>query len=260
MSICLTAPDGIRNVVKRGMTIVPTGDVAVQETQGEKVKPARRRYTSPAMRERRTRIVDTAHRILGEGGVAALTIRRLSDEAGVAQRTIYRLFGDKDGVISATVVDRMKEVREHIARRGQTYTLPVVFSELDWMVSEMERDTLYARVVVGFVFETEQRQLEVRELTSVAYSRFMGWYELQREAGHVRDELDVERVARDHVMHEFLVYRRWVLGQSSSEECKLELHACFLRSAMLMLREEHREDYLAKLAGIQKKLNRIASV
>lgn len=237
---------------------MPPSDVAVQENRAEKIGPARRRYTSPAMRERRKRIVDTAHRLLGEGGVAALTIRRLSDEADVAQRTIYRLFGDKDGVISATVVDRMKEVREHIARRGQTYTLPVVFDELDWMVSEMERDTLYARVVVGFVFGTEQRQLDVRELTSVAYSRFMNWYEVQREAGVVRDELDVERVARDHVMHEFLVYRRWVLGQSTSEQCKLELHACFLRSAMLMLRGPQREEYLSQLAGIQRKLNAIA--
>lgn len=237
---------------------MPRSDVAVQENRAKKSGQKRRRYMSAAMEERRKRIVDTAHQILGEGGVASLTIRRLSEEAGVAQRTIYRLFGDKDGVVSATVVDRMKEVREHIARRGQVYTLPVVFAELDWMVSEMERDTLYARVVVGFVFETVPRQLEVRELTSVAYSRFMGWHDVQREAGATRGELDVERVARDHVMHEFLVYRRWVLGLSTSEECRMELHACFLRNAMLLLRHEEREKYLAMLSDIQNRLRALA--
>ena len=61
----------------------------MQDVIAKKAPLIRRRYTSPAMTERRARIVDTAHRILGEGGVAALTIRRLSEEAGVAQRTLY---------------------------------------------------------------------------------------------------------------------------------------------------------------------------
>ena len=62
--------------------------------------------------------METAHAILGEGGVEALTIRRLAREADVAHRTIYRLFGDKDGVILATVSDRMGEVRAHLAAIG----------------------------------------------------------------------------------------------------------------------------------------------
>lgn len=210
------------------------------------------------MRERRARIVDTAHRLLGEGGVAALTIRRLAIEAGVAQRTIYRLFGDKDGVISATVVDRMVEVREHIARRAMTYTLANVFAELDWMVSELDRDSLYARVVIDFVFAPEPRPVEVRELTSVAYNRFMRWLSHERARGHVRDDLDEERVAETHVMHEFLVYRRWSLRQCSSEQCRMELHACFLQSAALLVVDPARESYLARLAALQRRIARIS--
>jgi AcrR family transcriptional regulator len=209
------------------------------------------------MAERRARIVDCAHRILGEGGVAALTIRRLSDEAGVAQRTLYRLFGDKDGVISATVVDRMVEVREHIARRNHTYTLPVVFRELDWMVSELGRDSLYARVVIDFVFAPEIRELEVRELTSVARNRFDGWLDHQRAKGGVRDDLDAKALVETHVMHEFLVYRRWSIGQCGSDQCRLELHACFLRSASVFQTGELRETYLAKLAAVQKRIRKM---
>jgi AcrR family transcriptional regulator len=229
----------------------------MQDVIAKKPPVIRRRYTSPAMTERRARIVDTAHRILGEGGVAALTIRRLSEDAGVAQRTLYRLFGDKDGVISATVVDRMVEVREHIARRGATYTLEVVFRELDWMVSELERDSLYARVVIDFVFAPEPRELEVRELTSVAHTRFSGWLDLQRAKGHVRDDLDLPTLVDTHVMHEFVVYRRWALGQCAGDQCRAELHACFLQSAALLLTGDIRETYMRKLAAIQKKITRL---
>lgn len=233
------------------------GDAAVQETREPKPAAIRRRYTSPAMVERRARIVETAHRILGEGGVAALTIRRLSIEAGVAQRTLYRLFGDKDGVIRASVVDRMIEVRDHIARRGHTYTLDVVFAELDWMVSELERDSLYARVVIDFVFSPELRELEVGELTSVARARFLAWLALQRAKGAVRDDLDAETIAEIHVMHEFLVYRRWSLGQCGPDQCRLELHACFLQSAALLLHDAPREACVRKLAQIQKRIARM---
>jgi AcrR family transcriptional regulator len=232
----------------------------MQETSAKKVPAIRRRYTSPAMTERRARIVDTAHRILGEGGVAALTIRRLSEDAGVAQRTLYRLFGDKDGVISATVVDRMIEVREHIASRGATYTLEVVFRELDWMVNELERDSLYARVVIDFVFAPEPRELEVRELTSVARARFSGWLALQQAKGHVRDDLDLPTLVDSHVMHEFIVYRRWSLGQCAGDICRAELHACFLQSAALLLTGDIREKYMRKLATIQKKIGRLRRV
>ncbi len=228
-------------------------DSAVQE-DATKNKPARRRYTSPAMAERRARIVQTAHRLLGEGGVAALTIRRLSEEAGVAQRTVYRLFGDKDGVVSATVIDRMVEVRDHIARRAVTYTLDAVFSELDWMVSELERDSLYARVVIDFVFAPDPRELEVRELTSVARARFTAWLALQRDAKLVRDDLDPDYMVEMHVMHEFLVYRRWSLGQCDAALCRLELHACFLQTAALVLTGAAREAHVVQLAALQRQI------
>ena len=233
-----------------------TSLAALQDRSEPPSPPIRRRYTSQAMRERRARIVDTAHRVLGEGGVAALTIRRLSEEAGVAQRTLYRLFGDKDGVISATVVDRMIEVREHIARRAVIYTLDAVFAELDWMVSELERDSLYARVVIDFVFAPEPRELEVAELTSVARNRFRSWLDRLRARGQVREELDLDGIVDSHVMHEFLVYRRWSLGQCAGDICRAELHACFLQSAVLVLTGETRESYMRKLGRVQKKIAR----
>ncbi|KQM21075.1 TetR family transcriptional regulator [Novosphingobium sp. Leaf2] len=226
----------------------------MQDAREEKMPAIRRKYTSPAMTERRERIVATAHRILGEGGVAALTIRRLSEDAGVAQRTLYRLFGDKDGVISATVIDRMVEVRENIARRAAKYTLQVVFAELDWMVSELERDSLYAGVVIDFVFSREPRDLEVRELTSVARARFSGWLELEKAQGHVRVDLDLTTITDSHVMHEFLVYRRWSLGRCAGDQCRAELHACFLQTAALVLTGDVREAHVRKLAVIQQAL------
>lgn len=227
----------------------------IGKTDEEGDREERRTYTSPAILARRKRIVEKAHEILGEGGVDALTIRRLAAESDVAPRTIYRLFGDKDGVILATVSDRMAEVRAQIAANTSEYTLERVFHELDWMISEMERDTEYGRVVVGFVFWMEPRRREVRELLSVAYSRFRNWLEREIEKGNVRHDLDRERIANVHVMHEYLVYRRWTLGVVGSHQARLELRACFLQTASVLLVGKAYEDCMKHLAELHAKLD-----
>lgn len=214
---------------------------------------ARRPYSSPAMTERRRRVVDRAHAILGEGGVTLLTIERLSREADVAPRTLYRLFGDKEGVILATVTDRLREVREHIARRAADYTLEAVFQELDWMVSEMRRDREYACVVIGFFFAVEPRAVAIRELRTVAYNRFRNWLDREIVAGHCNDALDLEQIAQDHVATEYIIYLRWAVNDDDAR-CRLELRSNFLKNAVLTLQEPTRGAYLKLLAEHQRAL------
>jgi AcrR family transcriptional regulator len=214
----------------------------------------RRKYTSPVMIERRQRVVDCAHRILGEGNIPALTIERLCREAEVAPRTIYRLFGNKEGVVQATVQDRLSEVREYLAQRRAEYTLDVVFAELDWMVSEMERDDEYARVVIGFYFSMEPREAAIQELRSVAYNRFRNWLDREILAGNAERRLDLERIAQEFVSKEFLVYQRWAVGKVDAAQCRLELHSNFLKTAVLVLTGAAREACIEALAAKQREL------
>ncbi|WP_439533977.1 TetR/AcrR family transcriptional regulator [Polymorphobacter sp.] len=214
----------------------------------------RRKYTSPAMTERRQRVVDCAHRILGEGGVPSLTIERLSREAEVAPRTIYRMFGDKEGVIFATVSDRLQEVRAHVAQRRSDYSIDVVFAELDWMVSEMRRDAEYARVVIGFYFSMEPRDNAIKELRSVAYNRFRNWLDREIVAGQTEQRFDLERIAQEFVSKEFLVYHRWALGKLDDDQCRIELHSNFLKTAVLVLTGAARETCVEMLAAKQREL------
>jgi AcrR family transcriptional regulator len=49
----------------------------------------------------RTKVVETAARLLQESGPGAVTTRGVAEAAGVQAPTIYRLFGDKDGLLDA---------------------------------------------------------------------------------------------------------------------------------------------------------------
>ena len=56
-------------------------------------------------RQERTRrdVLDAAGRLIADGGLEGLTMRKLAEAAGVAVATLYNQFGDRDGVIVAFV-------------------------------------------------------------------------------------------------------------------------------------------------------------
>ncbi|WP_431015368.1 TetR/AcrR family transcriptional regulator [Bradyrhizobium pachyrhizi] len=49
----------------------------------------------------RARVLDAAVKLIGEGGVAALTTRAVASVASVQAPTLYRLFGEKRGLLNA---------------------------------------------------------------------------------------------------------------------------------------------------------------
>ena len=55
----------------------------------------------------RARILDAAARLVGEGGVAALTTRAVAAAAGVQAPALYRQFGDKRGLLEALADHRL---------------------------------------------------------------------------------------------------------------------------------------------------------
>src|SRR4051812_14903425 len=62
----------------------------------------------------RERIIAAGSRILAEGGREALTTRAVSAAAKVQAPTIYRLFGDKDGLLTAVAEDG---IAKYVARK-----------------------------------------------------------------------------------------------------------------------------------------------
>jgi AcrR family transcriptional regulator len=48
-----------------------------------------------------TALLDTAERIVTQGGLPALSVRRVASEVGTTTRAVYSLFGSKDGLVIA---------------------------------------------------------------------------------------------------------------------------------------------------------------
>jgi len=76
----------------------PHGDLAAEETPGEKAPSAR-----ADARRNRVRLLDAARTVFREQG-AAFQIEELADRAGIGVGTVYRNFANKDDLIEAIVL------------------------------------------------------------------------------------------------------------------------------------------------------------
>jgi AcrR family transcriptional regulator len=53
-------------------------------------------------------LLEAARRLLAEKGTTEVTVRELASAAGVSRRVLYEHFGDRDGLLVASVVDLMQ--------------------------------------------------------------------------------------------------------------------------------------------------------
>jgi len=59
---------------------------------------------------RRQRILDAARRLITAGGMAALSMRKLASEAGLSVTTLYNLFGVREEILQALVLDAIDQM------------------------------------------------------------------------------------------------------------------------------------------------------
>src|SRR5215212_2981803 len=77
----------------------PMGPVA---RSGHRV--GERRHTMAAQSsDRRARILAATLRVVGHGGVASITTRKIAEEAGVNLSAVHRYFRDKDALLLAAL-------------------------------------------------------------------------------------------------------------------------------------------------------------
>jgi AcrR family transcriptional regulator len=71
-------------------------------------------YRERQKREIRAKLIDVAHRLVGEEGFEGLTMRRLAALAGCAPMSVYSYFPDKDAILAALAEDALAALAHSI--------------------------------------------------------------------------------------------------------------------------------------------------
>ncbi|HWD85474.1 MAG TPA: TetR family transcriptional regulator C-terminal domain-containing protein [Solirubrobacteraceae bacterium] len=115
------------------------------------------RRTDRKASDRRRAILDAAIRVIARSGVRGLRVEQVADEAQVAVSLLYYYFGNRNGLVQATL-DHANERAQAVVRNGDSGRRIVeltLLAELD----SGSRDTsaVWAEVLASAVFEPELR-------------------------------------------------------------------------------------------------------
>ena len=137
---------------------------------------------------RRGAILDAARRAFARHGYEGATVRVLEAETGLSRGAIFHHFRDKEALFLALAEEDAARTAERVAQAGLVQVMrDLRGTDTGWLGVQLEvRRRL--RTDPAFAARWEQRQGEVRAATVERLRR-------QRDAGLVRDDVDVELLA-----------------------------------------------------------------
>jgi TetR/AcrR family transcriptional regulator, fatty acid metabolism regulator protein len=149
--------------------------------------------------KRQSEIIQAAIKLIGEGGIQALTIKNLSSEIGVAESALYRHFKSKTEVLS-TLLDFLKHIiitnYQHVSD-----TDAKAFDKIKAMVSGQLKlfaeNPPYAIVILSDGLYKNEKELhdKVISIMQKGRSTFIDIIEDGQKSGEIRSDISSDQIA-----------------------------------------------------------------
>ena len=152
-----------------------------------------------SLSKRQTEIIDAAIKLIGEGGIQALTIKNLSSEIGVAEAAIYRHFQSKTEVLS-TLLDYMGHImgsnhERIVAMQGSA--IEKLKKMITGQMKLFAENPPYAMVILSDGLYKNEKNLhdKIFQIMQKAKSTFINIIEEGQKAGEIRNDVTSDQIA-----------------------------------------------------------------
>ncbi len=98
---------------------------------------------------RRAQILAAARELIGEGGMSALTMRKLGERAKVSVRTIYNLMGSQSDILRAVIAKPMSEMLEAVSAVPQNAPIEKLDAIVSVSIGQFVRQPKVLRAAVA---------------------------------------------------------------------------------------------------------------
>lgn len=181
--------------------------------------------------QRKQRILETAHRLIGDRGYEGVTMRELADESLVSVPTLYNLFGGKNELLSAAVEAYFTNLIGGAERESGEKGLARILALCRTLSVQIPRNAEYSRSLMAFFGGTSEssqlRELVARELTNEIVQSLEEMKSARQLAAYVDTVALGERLASLLIMTCF----EWATGHVS--DASLGSAVLFSASALL---------------------------
>jgi AcrR family transcriptional regulator len=148
---------------------------------------------------RQSEIINAAIKLIGEGGIQALTIKNLSGEIGVTESAIYRHFKSKTEVLSTLLQYLKSKIQSQIntVRDLNVDPLEKVKSMIFRQLSFFAENPSYATVILSDGLYKNDKILheKIFEIMEYARSTFINIIDEGKSAGIIRKDIASDQMA-----------------------------------------------------------------
>ncbi len=168
--------------------------------------------SSPAMFERRRRILREARRMIGEGNLESFNVRELCRRADVSSRTVYNAFGSREAVIALAIHDYFEAFH-----RSMIFVAPPASFEgaMERQIATTLRNMQipnYLKAVAALYFSPTLDERIRTVLLGIGQRAWAPWLREMRVRRQLERTTDEKRLAIDLSDLQFAKIHHWGTG------------------------------------------------
>lgn len=173
--------------------------------------------SSPAMFERRRRILTEARKLIGKGHPDGFNVRELCEKAGVAPNTLYNAFGSKENVITIAISQYFEEFHSKIEFQYKPETFNGVLErEMTTTIRNLSI-THYVRAISDLFFSPTATRALRATLVRIAERPYLPWLQEIRIGRQLEKGVQLERVVANLATMLFALVQEWRVGELNDE-------------------------------------------
>lgn len=210
-------------------------------------------YSSPAIIERRKRILAETRKLIAEQGIAAFSMNEIGHRAGVAKRTLYNAFQTRERMIAAAIQEYFDEYVSQL-----TYVSPPGTMEhnVERMISILQRNRKlrnYVKAVMSLYFSADVDPDIWRAIHAPAVHHNRRWIEVLATQKQLQPWIDVDQLVDDLVRFEFATINEWAQGRIADDVVIVRLVRSYLGCVAGALKGNARRQVEALLKAIAER-------
>ena len=169
-------------------------------------------HSSPAMFERRRRILREARRMIGAGRLDDFNIRALCRRAGVSSRTVYNAFGGKEAVIALAIKDYFEAFHQSMLFLSAEDSFEGALERVMAATLRNLQIPNYLHAVTALYFSPTLDPRIRHVLLDIGRRQWLPWLQLLRSRRQLERGIEPEPMAVDLSDLQFAKVSQWGLG------------------------------------------------
>lgn len=189
-------------------------------------------YSSPAIHERRRRILDETRRMIAERGLSDFSMDEIGQRAGVAKRTLYNAFQTKERMIAIAIHEYFERYLAHIPFSGPIGSVQRNVERLIFMIQRDLQVRNYVSAIVSIYFSADAESDIWKTMHSMSVEPNLQWILPLKAKRQLQPWVDPERLADDLVRVAYATLNDWRRKRIEDEHILFHfVCACFTVAA-----------------------------